>query len=242
MRRVLVLAALALFSLPAMAADPAFKEVPADTSGDANLRVAEGSGGISKSRIIADAPLGDDHVMGKDTAPVLIIEYASFSCPHCAHFSNVVLPELEKKYVETGKVRYILRPFPLNEPALKAAVLAECVGEQSIERYYVFARVIFDAQNKWAFDGNYMAGLETIANVGGLSREEFMGCVNNTDREMRVLKIKKEANDELKIPHTPYFFIAGEVYAGERTLEAMSKFIDAKLAQPVPPKKKATRL
>ena len=70
----------------------------------------------------------------------------------------------------------------------------------------------------------------TIANIGGLSKEEFAGCLNNTDREMRVLKIKKDATDELKVPHTPYIFIGGEVYGGERTVEAVSKFIDAKLA------------
>lgn len=207
------------------------KETPADTSRDPHLKVLEGSGGIAKSSLITGAPIRGDYVMGKDTAPLIMVEYASLSCPHCSHFSNTVLPELEKKYIDTGKMRYILRHFPLNEPALKAAMLTECVGEQSQSRYYIFSRVLFDAQNKWAFDGNYMSGLETIANVGGLSKEEFMNCLNNTDREMRILKIKKEATDELKVPHTPYIFIGGEVYEGERTVPAVSQFIDAKLAQ-----------
>jgi protein-disulfide isomerase len=218
------------FAQPAPKA-PATVAVPADTSKDANLKVIENSGGMSTSPLITDAPLRSDYVMGKDNAPLVMVEYASFTCPHCAHFSNTVLPELEKKYIETGKMRYVLRHFPLNEPAMKASMLAECVGEQSHSRYYVFARVLFDAQSKWAFDGNYMAGLETIANVGGLSKEEFMGCVSNTDREMRILKIKKDATDELRIPHTPYFYIGGEVYGGERTVAAMSQFIDAKLAK-----------
>ncbi len=211
--------------------EPATRAVPADTSNEPNLKVIEGSGGMSVSRLITDAPLPGDYVMGSDKAPLIMVEYASFTCPHCAHFSNAVLPELEKKYIETGKMRYILRHFPLNEPALKASMLAECVGETSHRKYYVFSKVMFDAQAKWAFDGNYMAGLETIANVGGLSKQQFMECVSNTDREMRVLQVKKAAGDELKIPHTPYFFIGGEVYGGEKTVPAMSQFIDAKLAK-----------
>ncbi len=212
-------------------AEPKTTAVPADTSKDPNLKVIPDTAGVSKSHLITDAPLPSDRVMGSDKAPLIMVEYASFTCPHCAHFSNTVLPELEKKYIDTGKMRYILRHFPLNEPALKASMLAECVGETSHKKYYVFAKVMFDAQAKWAFDGNYMAGLETIANVGGLSKQEFMSCVSNTDREMHVLKVKKDAGDELKIPHTPYFFIGGEVYGGEKTVPAMSQFIEAKLAQ-----------
>ncbi|MCE2926361.1 MAG: DsbA family protein [Rickettsiales bacterium] len=218
-------------------ADPKTVAVPADTSNEPNLKVIPDTAGVSKSRLITDAPLPSDYVMGKDSAPLIMIEYASFTCPHCSHFSNAVLPELEKKYIDTGKMRYILRHFPLNEPALKASMLAECVGETSHSKYYVFAKVMFDAQAKWAFDGNYMAGLETIANVGGISKQEFMNCVSNTDREMRVLKVKKDAGDELKIPHTPYFFIGGEVYGGEKTVPAMSQFIEAKLAQVTQQKK-----
>jgi protein-disulfide isomerase len=160
-----------------------------------------------------------------------MIEYASLSCPHCGHFSTAVLPTLQKDYIETGKMRYILRQFPLNEPALKGAMLLDCVGEQSNDKYFVFARVLFDAQSKWAFDTNYMAGLETIALVGGLSKDQFLNCVNNTDREVKVLKEKKMAEDNIKIPHTPYIFINNEIYEGERTPEAVTQFINKKLAE-----------
>lgn len=204
---------------------------PADMPEEPNLKALRDSGGVSNSSLIKRAPLSDDFVLGNRHAPVVMIEYASMSCPHCAHFANAVLPELEKKYIQTGKLMYILRQFPLNEPALKAAMLLECVGNQNNDKYYVFARVIFDAQNKWAFDGNYLSGLETIAAVGGVSREQFRSCISNTEREMRVLKIKKAATEELKIPHTPYFYIGGEVYSGERSVEDVSRFIDAKLAQ-----------
>lgn len=235
-----VFASVVLISALSMAADhkplaPAISAngkvaVPDTKNADPNLKVTEGSGGKSTSPLINDAPVRGDYVMGKSDAPIVMVEYASLTCPHCAHFSNAVLPELEKKYIETGKLRYILRQFPLNEPALKAAMLVECVGEQNQSKYFIFSRVLFDAQAKWAFDGNYMSGLETIATVGGLSRAEFQSCINNTDREMRVLKVKKAATDDLRIPHTPYIFIDGEVYAGERNVAEISQFVDAKLA------------
>lgn len=196
-----------------------------------NMKINEGSGGKVTASLITDAPLLSDYVMGQASAPLIMVEYASLTCPHCAHFSNVVLPEIEAKYIKTGKLRYVLRQFPLNEPALKGAMLLECVGAQDKKKYYTFAKVLFDAQNKWAFDSNYMAGLETIATVGGLSRDQFQNCVNNTDREVRILKAKKDAMDTLKIPHTPYIYINGEIFQGERSVEAVSKFIDAKLAE-----------
>ena len=214
------------------AAAPAIRAAaPVERSSEPDMKVLAGSGGKVTDSVITDAPLMGDFVMGKDTAPVVIIEYASLSCPHCAHFSNAVLPEIEKNYIKTGKVRYILRQFPLNEAALKGAMLLDCVGSQDEKKYYTFARVLFDAQSKWAFDTNFMAGLETIAAVGGLTHDQFNSCVNNTDRETRLLKAKKSAMDDLKIPHTPYIYIGDEVYEGERTPEKMGAFIDAKLAQ-----------
>lgn len=198
---------------------------------DPTIKESGSTGGTVRSYLVQDAPLRSDYVLGKKNAPVVLVEYASLSCPHCAHFSNVVLPELEKKYINTGKLAYVLRQFPLNEPAMRAAMLVECVGSSSEEQYYVFSRVLFDAQNRWAFDTNFMQGLETIATVGGLSKQQFKNCVNDKDREMKILQAKKTANDALKIPHTPYIFINGEIYNGDRSLADISKFIDGKLAK-----------
>ncbi len=197
---------------------------------DDSLKVTKNTGGVVDSPLIRNAPLRSDYVMGKRDAKIVMVEYASLSCPHCAHFSNDVLPALEEKYIKTGKMAYVLRPFALNEPALRGAMLLNCVGDSSTEKYYTFARVLFEAQKRWAFDENFLTSLETIASVGGVSKKQFNDCVKDMDREIAVLKIKKEANDELKIPHTPYIYIAGEAYEGEKTVEAISQFIDAKLA------------
>ncbi|MDX2073393.1 MAG: thioredoxin domain-containing protein [Alphaproteobacteria bacterium] len=203
-------------------------QVPAEAK---TIKEFGGPAKVEKSYLIQAAPLKTDYVLGKRNAPLVMVEYASLSCPHCAEFSSNVLPELEKKYIDTGKLAYILRQFPLNEPAMRGAMLVDCVGETSEEQYYVFSRVLFDAQKRWAFDTNFMSGLETIATVGGLSKARFKGCMEDKEREMKVLQAKKDTNDALKIPHTPYIFIGGEVYEGDRTAEAVSKFIDAKLSK-----------
>jgi protein-disulfide isomerase len=218
---------------PAAPATPiAAQNAPAQAEKpDPTIKESGNTGGVVRSYLIQDAPLRNDYVLGKKDAPVVMVEYASLSCPHCAHFSNTVLPELEKKYINTGKLAYVLRQFPLNEPAMRAAMLVDCVGSSSEEQYYVFSRVLFDAQNRWAFDSNFMEGLETIAGVGGISKAQFKNCVSDKDREMKLLKQKKTDNDELKIPHTPYIVIGGEAYTGDRNVVEVSKFIDAKLAK-----------
>lgn len=227
MRLITALAAATLLISPAAFAEESapgpFKEP--------NMRLPKNSGGMTNSALILEAPLKTDFVMGKPDAPLLMVEYASMTCPHCAHFGASVLPVIQKNYIDTGKLRYILRQYPLNEPALKAAMLLQCIGEQSPEKYYVFTKVLFDAQSKWAFDSNYMAGLETISGVGGVSRDQFAACTGSTEREMAVLKAKKQASDELKIPHTPFLYVGNEAFDGERTPELVSQFIEKKLAE-----------
>lgn len=231
------LAIYALFSSVAFAADTPSPQTPAVQSSPAVKPTADTSQkpelphGVIESKLISDAPLPSDFVMGKKDAPVVMVEYASLSCPHCAHFSASVMPDIQKKYIDTGKVRYVLRQFPLNEPAMHGAMLVTCMGEQDSEKYYMFSKVLFDSQSKWAFDGGWQSALETIAAVGGVSKEQFNSCINNTERESTILKSKMAAMNELKVPHTPYLFIAGEAYNDPMTVEAVSKFIDAKLAK-----------
>lgn len=183
------------------------------------------------SSLLKDAPLSTDFMMGEKDAPVTVIEYASLTCPHCAHFHSAVVPMLENEYISTGKVRYILRQYPLNAPALKAAVLVDCIGEmQGAEQYYTFVKVLFDAQDKWAFDTNYMGALETFASVGGISKEEFQQCINDQEREKKILQIRKSGSEELQVKHTPYIFINDTPVTERITPESFRQLIDARLA------------
>ena len=78
----------------------------------------------------------DDRILGKPDAPITIVEYASLTCPHCAHFQAEVLPEIKKQWIDTGKAKLVLRDFPLDEEALRAAMIARCAPP---DRYYAFA-------------------------------------------------------------------------------------------------------
>src|SRR6266446_246612 len=98
----------------------------------------------------------DDRVLGDPAAPITIIEYASLTCPHCARFANDVLPELKREWIDTGKAKLVLRDFPLDEPALRAAMIARCAPPG---RFYAFAETFFASQEKWALTKDYREAL-----------------------------------------------------------------------------------
>src|SRR5438128_6933423 len=112
----------------------------------------------------------DDRVLGNPDAPITIVEYASLTCPHCAHFANDVLPDIKKKWIDTGKAKLVLRDFPLDEPALRAAMIARCAPP---DRYYAFADTFFAAQEKWVTARDYRDSLARLAKLGGMSKDEF---------------------------------------------------------------------
>src|SRR5438067_6939922 len=96
------------------------------------------------AKLLALTP--DDRILGKPDAPVTIIEYASLTCPHCAHFTTDVLPQLKEKWIDAGKAKLVLRDFPLDEPALRAAMVARCAPA---ERYFPLIDTLFASQEKW---------------------------------------------------------------------------------------------
>lgn len=187
------------------------------------------------SPLLSRAPFPSDYTMGKKDAPVKMIEYASMSCSHCAHFHKEVLPVIQKNYIDTGKVFYIFRHYPLNEPALKAAMLTDCVGEDSgPERFFTFVRVLFESQNKWAFEGNFLSSLETFAKVGGVSKERFEACMKDTAREVKILGIKKDATDKLGVDRTPIIFINNQRYNGAPVPTEVTAYINTVLGKDAP--------
>src|SRR5260370_17554609 len=109
--------------------------------------LAEPAGGsdVPMADLMAPGPLGD-HVLGSPDAPVTIIEYASMTCPHCAHFHETTYPEMKKKYVDTGKVRFIFREFPLDALAAAGSMLARCAGK---DKYFPMIETLFSQQKDW---------------------------------------------------------------------------------------------
>lgn len=171
--------------------------------------------------------MASDIVMGSDKATVTMIEYSSLTCPHCAHFSKDVFPEIKKNYIDTGKVVFIHRDFPLDEPALRGAMLARCAGG---ERYYTFLKVLFDKQESWAYQKNYLEVLGNIGKLGGISSEKFDGCMKDKKLEDAIVEGKLTGANTLGVSSTPTFFINGKEYKGANSAAYFTKILDEALA------------
>lgn len=206
----------------------------------ATIGAAMGFGYFKQSAVLEDSqakttakisgttlnPRPADIIVGDVNALVTIVEYMSLSCNHCADFNQKVLPELEKEYITPGQVKLVVRHFPLNEPALKAAMLTECAGQNGLERKS-FVKVLFDMQEKWAFTQDYLKNLKQIALVGGIDSASFESCMTDKDLEAEILTSRKEGEEQLKITGTPAFFINGAPYEGERTAAGFRTAIEA---------------
>jgi protein-disulfide isomerase len=166
-----------------------------------------------KKALLAVQPA--DHVMGDAKAPILMIEYASFTCPHCAAFHTQILPELKKKWIDTGKVKLVYRDFPLDQMAAKAAQLAECAGN---ERYFPVADMIFRSQPQWATATDPIAELAKGLRIAGMGDNEVKACLANTSVADAVVADYR-GGEVLGVNSTPTIFVNGEMFRGGRTVE-----------------------
>lgn len=169
--------------------------------------------------------LPTDHVQGNKDSKVLVVEYGSLSCSHCMRSHAETYPQLKKHYIDTGKIAYVFRNFPFNEPALRGAMLAECAGD----RYYTFLTVLFNSQPQWAYTGEFRESLETIAKVGGIGTEAFNACLNDKELEMRIIHQAQQASAVLKVQSTPTIFVGNEQLTGFQSFETLSKAINQQL-------------
>jgi protein-disulfide isomerase len=166
-----------------------------------------------------------DMVLGDAKAPVTVIEYASMTCPHCAHFDETTFPEFKKKYIDTGKVRYILREFPLDPLAAAAFMLARCSGEKDTGKYYAMVDTLFRQQLKWAV-AKPLEPLLAIAKQAGFTKQSFDACLANQKLLDDIQKVRQQAIDKFKVHSTPTFFINGTMRVGALSIEEMSQAID----------------
>ncbi len=163
-----------------------------------------------------------DRVLGKPDAPITIIEYASFTCPHCAHFANEVLPQLKEKWIDTGKAKLVLRDFPLDQTALQAEVVARCAPP---DRYFGLAETFFASQDKWAISTDPRAGIERIALLGGMSKKQVETCLSDKKVEDEVATSRLIAAQQLGVDSTPTFFVNGKKFEGAPTIEAFNELL-----------------
>ena len=178
--------------------------------------------------VLADAPAAlleitkDERVLGNPAAPITIVEYASMTCPHCAHFAKEVLPELKRKWIDTGKVRLVLRDFPLDQLALRAAMIQRCAPP---DRFYAFADMFFADQQQWVTADDANAALARLAALGGMSRSEFDACLKDSALENYIVQERLVASKNLGVEATPTFFINGSKFAGAPTVAEFDKVL-----------------
>jgi protein-disulfide isomerase len=163
-----------------------------------------------------------DRVLGKAEAPITIIEYASLTCPHCAHFADAVLPKLREKWIDTGKAKLILRDFPLDEAALRAAMLARCVPP---ERFYPLVDTFFETQERWMVGKDWQTALQRIAQLAGVSKKKFEACVADKALEDQVAQSRLTAATKFGVNSTPTFFINGKKFEGAPTIEGFDQLL-----------------
>jgi protein-disulfide isomerase len=166
-----------------------------------------------------------DMAIGSEKAPVTVVEYASMTCPHCAHFQEVTFPELKKKYIDTGKVRYILREFPLDQLAAAAFMLARCAGETDSGKYFSVVDTLFRQQMQWAVE-KPIPPLLAIAKQTGFTEKSFDDCLSNQKILEGIESIRQRAIDKFNVKSTPTFFINGTPHVGALSIEELSKAID----------------
>ena len=176
---------------------------------------------------LADAGPVVDVMLGSDKAPVTVIEYASMTCPHCAHFSATTFPELQKRYIDTGKVRYTLRAFPLDQLSAGGFMLAVCGGK---DRYMPIVETLFAKQADWIVK-DPIPPLMAIAKQFGFTEDQFKQCLTNQKLLEDIAEVRDHAVTKLGVNSTPTFFINGKKLLGDLSIDQMAKEIDPYLKE-----------
>ena len=182
---------------------------------------------VSEMELMAPNTL-PDMAIGDAKAPVTVIEYASMTCPHCAHFTETTFPDIKKKYIDTGKVRFIFREFPLDNLAAAVFMLARCNAETNADKYFAFIDTMFRQQRTWAVE-KPLEPLLTISKQAGFTQETFNACLSNQKVLDGIEAMRQRGADKFKVQSTPSFFINGKLYTGALSVDDMSKIIDPML-------------
>lgn len=178
----------------------------------------------------AEVELMPDIVLGDKDAPVTVIEYASYTCPHCAHFHGDQLKKLKADYVDTGKVKFIHREVYFDRYGLWGGLLANCGGEM---RYYGISGMLYEQQEEWIGSGapdEIIANLTTMGKTAGLSEDEINACLNDQTMATRLVATYQANAEADGINATPTLVIDGEKHSNMSYAD-LAAIIDAKLGE-----------
>jgi protein-disulfide isomerase len=180
--------------------------------------MAQGAADVAKPVSLPDMALGPAD------ASVTITEYASMTCPHCAAFNEAVFPRIKSAYIDSGKVRYVFREFPLDIKAAAGSMLARCIAKEDAGKYFAVIDMLFKQQNDWVTK-NTTETLTRIGKQAGLSQQAVEACLKDQALLDKIAADQKFASDVLKVNSTPTFFVNGEMIKGETSFEEFDKKI-----------------
>jgi protein-disulfide isomerase len=191
--------------------------------------------GVSPLGLIADAlaqtapdvakPVSlPDMALGHADAAVTITEYASMTCPHCAAFNAEVFPKIKATYIDTGKVRYIFREFPLDIKAAAGSMLSRCIANGDAPKYFAVTDMLFRQQSEWVMK-NTTETLTRIGKQAGLTQQQVETCLKDQALLDKISADQKYASEVLKVDSTPTFFVNGDKIKGETSFEEFEKKI-----------------
>lgn len=196
-------------------------------SGPSYAQRKQGPSEVSVDELMKPSDLAD-LTLGPADAKVTVVEYASMTCPHCAHFETDVFENFKKKYIDTGKVRFVYREFPLDNLAAAVSMLARCAGG---DKTFPLIQTFYAKQAEWAFtQGNPVPKLFDIAKQAGFTQESFDKCLTDQKLLDQITAQRTRASDTFGVNATPTFFINGKKLQETPTLEAFDKVIEPLLA------------
>jgi protein-disulfide isomerase len=174
-----------------------------------------------QQELMAPGPLGE-RVLGKATAPVTVIEYVSLTCPHCANFQKTLFPRVKKEFIDTGKVRYIVREFPIGHMSGAAAIVNRCAPE---DKYFFLLNQFLTRQPEWVSQEVRPDALYSVAKSSGMTRETFDKCLSNQVIIDGLTEVKQRGR-QFGVIGTPTFFINGRKAQGEVTFDEIKAMIE----------------
>jgi protein-disulfide isomerase len=184
--------------------------------------MAQGAADVAKPVSLPDMALGPAN------APITITEFASMTCPHCAAFNADVFPKIKAAYIDTGKIRYVFREFPLDIKAAAGSMLSRCIAKDDAGKYFAVTDMLFKQQSDWVMK-NTTETLTRIGKQAGLSQQAVDDCLKDQALLDKIVADQKFANEVLKVNSTPTFFLNGEMIKGETSFDEFDKRIKALL-------------
>ncbi|MGK8236768.1 thioredoxin domain-containing protein [Roseovarius sp. MS2] len=172
-----------------------------------------------------DVPLRDtDFVLGAEDAPITLIKYGSLTCPHCAAFHVNTASVLKRDHIPEGRVRYVHRHFPLNQPAMAAAMLLHS-GNGSVDRFYGLLDILYTEQREWA-SGDYISSLRAIAGRTGVAGAEFEAILADEKLGERIIAERDEGSQVYGVTATPTLLVNGGRYSGNHSIAQLEPIFE----------------